>query len=88
MPVQRAAFKALRQNRAARLRNLAVKHGLKKLSVRLRKAYTAKQLDQAKTITAEYIRALDKAVKHGVVHRNTAGRKKSRLAAQLKRGVS
>jgi small subunit ribosomal protein S20 len=85
MPVKSAAFKALRQNRTARTRNLITKLALKKLAVRLRKAYTAKKLDEAKTITTEYTRALDKAVKRGILHRNTAGRKKSRLAAQLQK---
>lgn len=88
MPVKRAAYKALRQNTVARARNLVVKQNLKKLAVRLRKAYTAKQIDEAKKITSEFIRALDKAVHHGVLHNNTASRKKSRLSAQLKKATA
>lgn len=85
MPVKRAAFKALRQNRTARARNAKVKLHLKKLGIQLRKAYTANQLDQVKTITATYIRALDKAAQQRVIHANAASRKKSRLSAQLKK---
>ncbi len=85
MPIQSAAFKALRRSQKRRLQNHALKLGLKKFNVRLRKALTAKQPDQARDLVRQYTRALDKAVKHGLLHRNTAGRKKSRIAAQLKK---
>ncbi len=87
MPIKRAAFKALRQNIKARERNLAVKLNLKKLQVKLRKAYTAKNLGEAKTITGQLVVAYDKAAQKKIVHRNTAGRKKSRLLARLAKGV-
>lgn len=87
MPTTSAAAKALRQNIKARARNRAVKDQLKKLAIRLRKAYTAKDQAQVKTLTAQFVKALDRAAQKGVIHRNTAGRKKSRLAAQLRRGV-
>jgi len=84
MPTTSAAAKALRQNIKARARNTAVKNNLKKLSVRLRKAYTAKDMATVKTLTTEYVRALDKAAQKKVIHRNAAGRKKSRLIARLR----
>lgn len=84
MPTTTAAAKALRQNIKARARNTAVKNNLKKLSVRLRKAYTAKDVATAKTLTTEFIRALDKAAQKKVIHRNAAARKKSRLLARLR----
>ncbi|MBI4172945.1 MAG: 30S ribosomal protein S20, partial [Actinobacteria bacterium] len=37
----------------------------------------------ASTATLEAIRSLDKAVAKGVIHRNTAARKKSALARRL-----
>jgi len=39
--------------------------------------------DALRTAVADAIRALDKAVTKGVVHRNTAARKKSALARRL-----
>lgn len=87
MPIKRAAFKALRQNLKARERNLAITLSLKKQQVKLRKAYTAKNLAEAKTITAQLLKAYDKAAQKKVVHRNTAARKKSRLLARLTKGV-
>jgi small subunit ribosomal protein S20 len=81
MPVQRAAYKALRQNRKAHARNLKVKNQLKKLAVQLRKAATAKKIDVVKTVSAAYLKALDRAAQKRVIHQNTAARKKARIIA-------
>lgn len=86
MPTTAAASKAHRQNVKARARNKEVKDNLKKLQVRLRKAQTAKKTEEIAAIIKEFTRALDKAAQKKVVPRNTAARKKSRLAAVLKRG--
>ena len=40
-------------------------------------------LDNAKAVTAEAIQALDKAAAKGVIHKNNASRRKSRLMARL-----
>ena len=85
MPTTTAAAKAHRQNIKARARNKEVKDNLKKLQVRLRKAQTAKKSDDVATIIKEFTKALDKAAQKKVVPRNTAARKKSRLAAMLRR---
>lgn len=85
MPTTTAAAKAYRQNIKARARNTNIKNGLKKLQVRLRKAITAKDKSAVATIVKDYTRALDKAAQKKVVTRNMASRKKSRLAAILKR---
>ncbi len=87
MPIKHAAIKALRQNLKARDRNLAVKLNLKKLQVKLRKAYTAKNAAEAKALTMQLVKAYDKAAQKKVVHRNTASRKKSRLLARLAKSV-
>ena len=83
MPIKSAAFKAHRQNIKRRTRNAAVKTAIKKLTVSLRKAYTAKDLATAKTLTATLIKSYDRAAQKKVLHRNTAARKKSRLLARL-----
>ncbi len=85
MPTTTAAAKAYRQNIKARARNTGVKNKLKKFQVRLRKALTAKNKAEATLVVKEYSRALDKAAQKKVISRNTAGRKKSRLAAALRR---
>jgi small subunit ribosomal protein S20 len=85
MPTTSAAAKAHRQNIKAHARNKAVKDQLKKFQVHLRKAITAGDKAQVTTIIKDYTRAIDKAAQKKMVGRNTAARKKSRLAALARR---
>lgn len=88
MPIKRAAFKAHRQNVKARARNLVVKQQLKKLAVQFRKAAVAKNADQLKSVSRDFTKALDKAAQKKVISRNTAARKKSRVALALRRALA
>jgi len=75
----KSAIKRMRQNERRRLRNRAMRSKLRGT------IKTARGADGAAKPAAvlEAIRALDKAVTKGVVHRNTAARKKSALARSL-----
>jgi small subunit ribosomal protein S20 len=75
----RSAIKRIRQNERRRLRNRAVRS---KVRTVLKVARTVEGPEQRTTIE-EAIRTLDKAVSKGVLHRNTAARKKSALARRL-----
>ncbi len=75
----KSAIKRMRQNERRRLRNRAVRSRVRG-AVKTARAATGAE---AKAATIEAIRALDKAVTKGVVHRNTAARKKSALARRL-----
>ena len=75
----KSAIKRMRQNERRRVRNRAVRS---KVRTSLKVARTVQGPEQATTI-AEAIRILDKAVSKGVIHRNTAARKKSALARRL-----
>ncbi|MCY3655976.1 MAG: 30S ribosomal protein S20 [Chloroflexota bacterium] len=83
MALSRQAKKRARQNvvRAARNRPFRTR-----ASRRLRDARWA--VEDGEGDAAEQVRlaqsALDQAARRGIIHRNTAARKKSRLAAQLK----
>ena len=49
----------------------------------MRRFLTAKNLDEAKKLLSVAYKALDKAAKGGVIKKNTASRKKSRLARAI-----
>ncbi len=49
----------------------------------LRNAITAKDADKAQTMLRTYESQIDRAAKKGIVHRNLAARKVSRLAHQV-----
>lgn len=78
----RSARKRIRQNERRRLRNRAVRSAVRGSVKSAREALGGKSADSA-TAVREAIRALDRAVTQGVIHRNTAARRKSSLARRL-----
>ena len=81
MPNNAAAQKRMRQEQKRRLHNRSVKSLVK---TQITKARQAIALDEN---SEEAVRAavseLDRAAKKGVIHRNNAARRKSRLMKQL-----
>jgi small subunit ribosomal protein S20 len=78
----KSALKRMRQNEKRRLRNRAVRSRVR-TAVKTARVALAGASSDAGTVVLEAIRALDKAVTKGVIHRNTAARKKSSLARRL-----
>ena len=78
----RAARKRDRQNAKARKRNATCKAKLHDAHKKLFKAADAGKKEDAEKEFKTFVSGLDKAVKKGIISRNTADRKKSR--AQLK----
>jgi small subunit ribosomal protein S20 len=77
----RSAIKRIRQNEKRRQRNRAVRSSIR-TSLKTARAVTDKTAE-SKAAVLDAIRALDRAVSQGVIHRNTAARKKSSLARRL-----
>ena len=77
-----SALKRMRQSERRRLRNRAVRSRVRTAVKTARTALGSTGSDTRAAVT-EAIRALDKAVTKGVIHRNTAARKKSALARGL-----
>ena len=63
--------------------NRMIKSALKTSIKKYETAIDANNLDEAKTLLVSAQRSLDMAAQKGVVHKNMAARKKSRLAAKL-----
>jgi small subunit ribosomal protein S20 len=79
----KSAMKRIRQNEKRRTRNAAVRSTVRTALKGARAEIEGGQVDQAREALQRTIQVLDKAVTKGVIHRNTAARKKSRLARQL-----
>jgi small subunit ribosomal protein S20 len=77
----KSAIKRMRQSERRRLRNRTLRSKLRTAVKNARAADVAAGNGRADVLEA--IRALDKAVTKGVIHRNTAARKKSALARRL-----
>jgi len=78
----KAAIKYIRKSRKNRARNLAVKGNIKKLLKSAKRSIDSKGKEAAEAVK-KAISAIDKAVENGIMHKNTAARKKSRLVKKL-----
>lgn len=79
MPNIKSAEKRVRTAAKSRAKNRAV---MSKINTARKPIIEGKPEDSAKAL-AEYASTLDKAVKQGVIKRNTADRRKSRAAKRL-----
>ncbi len=85
MPNTKSAAKAMRQALRRKSYNLKTKDKFKSATKKVKRFITASQADEAMKALQEAMSALDKAVKKHVIHKNTASRKKSRLAKAIAR---
>ncbi len=79
MPKSKSAEKAARVAERKRLRNKSVKSATKTHVTRAEKLISSNKPEPAQDAVATAISALDRAAKKGVIHPNTAARRKSRL---------
>jgi small subunit ribosomal protein S20 len=79
-----SALKRVRQTVTRTLRNRMHKTHLRKTLRRFREALAAGNKEAAQQVFGKTVSAIDKAIRKGVIHRNTAARYKSRLSARLK----
>lgn len=85
MPITKSAKKALRQNVRRKGRNIPKKEKAKNLFKQVKKLISQKKIEEAKKLLPEVYKALDKGAKTGVMKKNTADRKKSRIAKLILR---
>lgn len=80
-----SAKKQARSGVRRALRNRAVRSEVKTKVVKARRTLTGAPVAESErfALALEAIQALDRAASKGVLHRNNAGRRKSRLAKQL-----
>ena len=79
----KSQIKRIRTNEKRRQRNLAVKSELKTLVRRTREAVEAGDKEAAIEALRIASRKLNKAVSKGVIHRNQAANRKSKLARRV-----
>jgi small subunit ribosomal protein S20 len=83
MPNTKSAAKAMRQSKRRNAINLRVKDKYKSATKKVKKFITSGSAKDSLEALKEAMSTLDKAVKKGVIHKNTASRKKSRLAKAI-----
>ena len=85
MAITKSAQKAIRQNKRRRVRNLAYLNKMKGLIKELKSFVLQKKIKEAKELLPKVYQILDKSAKVGIIKKNNASRKKSRLAKLIKR---
>jgi small subunit ribosomal protein S20 len=83
MPITKSGKKALRQNIKRRAENKTRKRNLKILIKDARANAAQSDRDKKEAVLPSIYKALDKAAKSGLIKKNSASRKKSRLAKLL-----
>ena len=79
MPITKSAKKALRQDLKKRAHNLQKKRKLKDLFKKIKFLVLEKKGEEAEKLLPQIYKKLDKAAKTGLIKKNTASRKKSRI---------
>jgi small subunit ribosomal protein S20 len=85
MPITTSAKKALRVSRRKRVFNLRRKGNMDAAIKNIKKLVSQKNLKDARTALQNAYKAIDKAAKGGIIKKNNAARKKSRLSKFIKR---
>lgn len=83
MPNIKSAIKRVKTNDARRLRNASQKSALRTAVKQADQAVVGTDVNAAKEALQLAQKKLDKAVTKGLIHKNAAARKKSRLAKKL-----
>ena len=84
----KSALKANRQNIKRREHNRQMRSKLRSALKAIRVSLDAKDLNGAKTALSQTVSIVDKMATKGIIHRNTAGRYKSRLASRMSKATA
>ena len=84
----KSALKANRQNIKRREHNRQMRSKLRTALKSIRASLDAKDLDGAKSALNQTVSLVDTMAGKGIIHRNTAGRYKSRLSARVTKATA
>lgn len=87
MAITKSAKKAHRQAGRREAQNSIYRNKIKKLLKEVKGFILAKKPDEAKKILPQVFKILDKGAKVGIIKKNNADRKKSRLAKALAKSL-
>lgn len=83
MATHKSALKRARQSKIRRLRNVAYKTKAKRAVKEVKSAMSNNSVDEARERIIRAVSIIQKTASKGVIHKNKASRKISRLARQV-----
>jgi len=88
MPITKSAKKALRQNKKRKKENRIWKNKIKESEKEIKKLIEEKKIEEANKSLPGFYKITDKAAKNNVIKKNTAARKKSKMAKAVSKTAS
>lgn len=88
MAIKQSAKKGVRQSKRRQAMNQKRKKKVKILIKEARILVDQKKIEEAKKILPQIYKALDKAAKKNTIKKNTASRKKSRIAKMMAKTIA
>lgn len=85
MPITDSAKKSIRKNKKRKARNKKRKNKIKELKKEIEAFLDKKEFDKAKEVLPKFYKAVDKAANKGIIKKNTAARKKSKMSKLIDR---
>ena len=85
MAIHKSVLKRQRQADKQQIINKSARSMLKTLAKKVEQAVEAKNADVAKVAMVQAMKAFDTAASKGILHKNTASRKISRLSIKVKK---
>lgn len=83
MPNIKSSIRSVKTDAERRAQNFSVRSTVKTISRKVNEATAHGNADEAKNLLVKASSTIDKAVAKGVIHKNAAARKKSRLARKI-----
>ena len=83
MANHKSAIKRIRQNEKRRIHNRDFRNRTRTFVKKARTEMQGNDIEAARQATLDAVRDLDKAASRGIIHKNNAARRKSRLMKQL-----
>lgn len=83
MPIKKSAIKRMRRDKKRHRWASDISSELKTRTKKVDSLLASKKMDQAREAAKQLISKLDKAAAKGIIHKNTASRRKSRLMRKI-----
>ena len=84
MATHKSTVKRARQNIKRNLRNKMWKSRIKTYKSKLEKAIQEKNIEMIDQFMRDYKSIVDRAAQRGIIHKNTASRKKKRMISKIR----
>lgn len=83
MPNIKSSERSVKTDAERRAKNFAVRSTIKNATRKVVASVEASKVDESKALLTKASSVIDRAVSKGVIHKNAAARKKSRLARKI-----